>query len=372
MRDDLLLAAVQMLLRLVVFVTLFGALVAGCGDDLPVRSRAASSTGDTGGPDGGAFECYDLTQLACTGLYGPAGRGWARREPGPGVRPFTPGLQLWSDGAEKSRFIYLPPGARIETYDMDEWTFPVGTKLWKEFSFRGRAIETRFMMKLGPRSWWRTTYRWTEDQSNAFELTRGERHVKGTPGDAYEVPRQSDCDACHDGRRDGVLGFEAISLAHPDARGLTWTVLVDEQLVTRIPDVAPRVPGDAIERAALGWMHVNCGSSCHNHAGGAATWTGLFLRLDAHPLATVWETGSYRTAVGRPASFRPSGSFRVLQRVSPGRPEDSAVFVRAASRQARTQMPPLGTHALDHAGLDLLRTWIVELERRPAPDAGAP
>jgi hypothetical protein len=32
-----------------------------------------------------------------------------------GVEPFKPGFQLWSDGAEKSRFIALPPGTKIES-----------------------------------------------------------------------------------------------------------------------------------------------------------------------------------------------------------------------------------------------------------------
>ena len=27
--------------------------------------------------------------------------------------PYTPGVTFWSDGAEKQRYLYLPPGAKI-------------------------------------------------------------------------------------------------------------------------------------------------------------------------------------------------------------------------------------------------------------------
>src|SRR5688572_2248112 len=52
---------------------------------------------------------------------------------GPGVRPFEPGHELWSDAAEKKRWIALPEGEAIDTSDMDYWDYPIGTRLWKEF-----------------------------------------------------------------------------------------------------------------------------------------------------------------------------------------------------------------------------------------------
>src|SRR5262245_40845542 len=38
--------------------------------------------------------------------------------------PYTPDYPLWSDGADKKRWLMLPPGARIETSDMAHWRFP--------------------------------------------------------------------------------------------------------------------------------------------------------------------------------------------------------------------------------------------------------
>ena len=42
--------------------------------------------------------------------------------------------QLWADYATKQRWILLPPGTKIDATDPNEWVFPVGTKVWKEFS----------------------------------------------------------------------------------------------------------------------------------------------------------------------------------------------------------------------------------------------
>ena len=74
-----------------------------------------------------------------TGLYA-AGRPGRDRS---GEPPFSPQYPLWSDGAAKARWIYLPPGTAIDTSDPDDWTFPVGTRFWKEFTFNGRKVETR-------------------------------------------------------------------------------------------------------------------------------------------------------------------------------------------------------------------------------------
>ena len=48
--------------------------------------------------------------LACAGLY----KDVEDKDLADGMREFTPAVPLWSDGAEKARWIYLPPGTRID------------------------------------------------------------------------------------------------------------------------------------------------------------------------------------------------------------------------------------------------------------------
>jgi hypothetical protein len=64
--------------------------------------------------------------LECTGLYA----SFAEKRVAADVKPFKPGFELWSDGAEKQRWAYLPPGSKIDTTSFDEWVYPVGTKFW--------------------------------------------------------------------------------------------------------------------------------------------------------------------------------------------------------------------------------------------------
>src|SRR5882672_4468441 len=69
-----------------------------------------------------------------------------------GVVAYRPQFELWSDGASKRRWIYLPPGTRIDSSDMDAWQFPEGTKFWKEFTRDGVRVETRLLHKVGPQA----------------------------------------------------------------------------------------------------------------------------------------------------------------------------------------------------------------------------
>src|SRR5262249_50301413 len=98
-----------------------------------------------------------LAVMACDGSAGPPADGARRlsqmglyrdiatRTIADGVAEFEPAYSLWSDGATKRRWIALPPGAQIDTSDMDHWVFPVGTKLFKEFSVAGKRVETRLI-----------------------------------------------------------------------------------------------------------------------------------------------------------------------------------------------------------------------------------
>ena len=49
----------------------------------------------------------------------------------PGLRAYTPRFELWSDGAQKCRWFFLPDGAQVDTSVPDDWRFPRGTRFWK-------------------------------------------------------------------------------------------------------------------------------------------------------------------------------------------------------------------------------------------------
>jgi hypothetical protein len=298
-------------------------------------------------------------QLACTGLYSD----WPSRTIAPNVRAYAPAFPLWSDGAEKARYIALPPGTQIDTSNMDQWQFPVGTKLWKQFSLNGQLVETRYLWKRGVGDWARTTYAWSLDGTTATELTTG---LRGWNGTSYEIPPQTACQACHAGRTDDVLGFEAVSLAGSGATGLTLDELVREGLLTQPPAAPIVVPGNATESAALAWLHANCGTTCHNRT----SWdcnTTLFMRLDVATLSSVQSTDAWTTAVGQPlANYVPPSP---MLRITPGDPSRSAVSYRASVRDSdpsqSNQMPPMDTHVVPDAGVAVINAWIASMPPMP-------
>ncbi|MGZ6079319.1 MAG: hypothetical protein ACXWK4_00795, partial [Myxococcaceae bacterium] len=119
--------------------------------------------------------------------------------------PFSPQYPLWSDGAEKRRWIRLPRGTQIDARDPDHWVFPVGTRIWKEFSL-GRRLETR-MIERTREGWHFATYVWTEDGTDAvLAPAAGVRAgVPTSAGGRWAIPGTADCRACHESQSNPVL-----------------------------------------------------------------------------------------------------------------------------------------------------------------------
>ncbi|WP_437691387.1 hypothetical protein [Sorangium sp. So ce176] len=320
----------------------------------------------------------DPHDLRCTGLYSDFGA----RTIAAGVREFKPAFELWSDGAEKTRWIYLPPGSTIDVSRMNDWSFPVGTRLWKEFRLpvagAPRRIETRFLWKTAEDRWTRATYAWSEDGARALQVKAGVPQVPGTDG--YAIPAQVDCIRCHAGKTDNPVGFEAIQLAAPEATGLTYAELVQRGLLSTaaggaLPGPgALDVPGSATERRALGLLHANCGVSCH-HPLGVATHFEMRLNIDASGrVGDVRGARVYQTAINQPSKLRPPGAPPEARyyRIRPLDPDRSTLLRAMARRDAPgappEQMPPLATRRVDEAGVAAVRAWIEAM----TPAAGYP
>src|SRR5687767_15646473 len=98
--------------------------------------------------------------LALKGYASPVKRN-ADGEPelAPGVVTFTPRYELWSDGASKRRFIQLPKGEKITVDEKNEFQFPVGTVIYKEFYKGGKLHETR-VIQHATEGYRIATYKW--------------------------------------------------------------------------------------------------------------------------------------------------------------------------------------------------------------------
>jgi len=292
--------------------------------------------------------------LEQTGLY----HDWSSRKLANGVRTYTPRFALWADGAVKRRFVKLPEGATIDTADMNDWRFPVGTQLWKEFWRDGRILETRLLQKYGAddADWLMAAYVWNEARDDATLAFDGASNVLGTD---HDVPAASDCLACHAGTKARVLGFSAIQLPATSQRSkgsvdASWDMaqLIADRRLTHPPQREISLPGSPLDQQALGYLHANCGS-CHNQArptrGPLRCYDPertLDLSLRVEQLDSVEDTPTLRSALG--------------DNLQPGNPDDSAIIGRSARRFFR-HMPPLATEVVDERGLRLLESWVESL-----------
>jgi cytochrome c553 len=315
--------------------------------------------------------------LECTGLYADA----ASKVVAPDVRAYRPALEFWSDGAAKQRWIHLPPGTTIDASDVDEWVFPAGTKLWKEFSLEGRRVETRLYEKTAA-GWRHAVYRWNAAETSAERLETGEKlPPTGARSTTYEIPDATQCKTCHDGRKEPVLGFDAVGLGLPGAEGVTLGSLAKEGRLNAAPAttdlVVPDDLGDGTGPSALGFLHANCGG-CHNdNAAAVASYTKPKLLLHASEL--LGEDGgaaptsykglrAYATTVCKAANRTDPDGGAPYALVQPGAPTASLVAILAGQRVAEgkepssgVQMPPIVTRAVDGAGHAKLTSWISAL-----------
>jgi len=281
----------------------------------------------------------------------------------PALSAFTPQFQLWSDGAEKERWVYIPECESIDTSDMNDWRFPVGSQFFKEFSVDGKRIETRIIQRIGagPRDFAYASYLWNDEETEATRVA--EAGVKGAKGTSHDIPSKTECLRCHGsspvggGRPSRALGFSALQLSHGGA-GLTLQQLISEQRLTSPPTQSFTVPGDAVEKNALGVLHANCGH-CHNETSDRILQTGLNLWLPVE-VASVEETPTWQTAVGQ--ANRTFSDQHVSGRIVSGNPDESSVLYRMKQRGNPAQMPPLGTHQVDADGLAAGQQWIEGLK----------
>jgi uncharacterized repeat protein (TIGR03806 family) len=303
--------------------------------------------------------------------------------PAKGTVPYRLNTPLFSDHAEKLRFVRLPANASIPFNDSTVFDFPVGTALVKTFCYPNdarnpsqgrRLMETRVLLREED-GWKALPYVWDEEQSEAWFDPAGEtQEVSYVDGEgrkrrhAYQIPNLNQCKGCHN-------RSETLSPIGPSARQLTGPVdparpdesqLVlwsREGLLKGMPadfDISRRVvwndpnSGSVEERARL-WLDINC-AHCHRPNGPAAT-SGLFLgveEMDPHRL------GIRKTPV---AAGRGAGDLQYG--IVPGEPDRSILVHRMQSSDPGVMMPELGRSQVDREAVALIRAWIKSMRATP-------
>lgn len=257
---------------------------------------------------------------------------------------FKPQFPLWTDGATKRRWLLLPEGEQVDTQDLEDWVFPVGTQFFKEFERDGVVVETRMNLHTED-GWAAVTYLWNDSGDDAEHIFESVVDASGT---AHDIPSAAECLACHAGRRNFALGFSATQLDGETRAALLKAGVLSEP-------VEAEITLDSTVKAGLGVLHGNC-SHCHN-----TTRDTQALATDCY--APVTEDEDEPLDFSLPADLGAVENAPVLLtgRWLLGRPGDSEVLDRMSSRnqsERNPSMPPLGTELVDEEGVEAVEALI--------------
>ncbi len=308
----------------------------------------------------------------------------AARQPSASLTPYALNSPLFSDYAEKLRFVYLPPGGQAQYRPTGVLEFPVGTTIVKTFAYPAdfrqpdkdvRYVETRLLIRR-PSGWVPLDYVWNKEQTSAVLKRAGSRfdvaftNAAGKPVSfSYSAPNANQCKECH------ALS-ETLTPIGPKARNLNgdfaypggatenqlahWT---KAGLLTGAPalETIPATPHWQDEKTplnarALAYLDANC-AHCHN-ARGIANNSGLYLDLEQQSVVNRG-VGKRPVAAGRGA-----GGFDFD--IAPGHPEQSILLHRMASREPGVMMPQLGRSLVHDEGIALITAYIAGMDAEPA------
>ncbi len=280
-----------------------------------------------------------------------------------GVAAYALNTPLWSDGAEKLRFIYLPPGTQLAADGAEDGggllRFPVGAAIIKTFAFGEgagrRLIETRVLLHRAE-GWVALPYRWNAEQTEAtLALAGGRVDLKTPAGEAisYAIPNKNQCKTCHS--KDGQvipIGPKARNLSREWLAGMVAAGALDRvpQGAGTLPVWAARKPDDPAAPLARAYLDANC-AHCHQPGGGASN-SGLDLRWEQR------DPHAYGVMKRPVAAGRGAGAFEFS--ILPGHPDQSILVYRMDSAEPGIAMPELGKASVDHAGVAVVRRWIAE------------
>ena len=285
------------------------------------------------------------------------------RMPAPGVVSYDLINPLFSDHADKHRYVYIPKGASAHANGDGLVDFPVGTVLVKSFAYANRYLETRLLIHKAE-GWEALPYVWNADGSQAVYAPVGKRidvaagyAAPDTPAFTYAVPNKNQCKTCHQmGDLVVPIGPKARNLDHIGpygthqlqdwyARGMLDIPVAISQ---EVPDVEDA--GAPLDERARAYLDINC-AHCHK-ATGSASNSGLWLSWEETDLVKLG-FGKHPTAAGR-------GSGTALHVITPGLPDASILVHRMASTEPGVAMPELGRALADAKGVALIRAWIAK------------
>ncbi|MDX2249760.1 MAG: discoidin domain-containing protein [Bacteroidia bacterium] len=309
-----------------------------------------------------------------------------------GMIPYTVNSPLWSDGADKKRWIALPndgtfnsPDEQVTFSEKGNWNFPDGTVFVKHFEIPldennptlVRRLETRFLIRKQGGGVYGITYKWNKEGTEATLLSGKDTiqyaitHSNGSISNrVWTIPSRANCLSCHNDNAENVLGLRTHQLngelTYPstgvsDNQLRTWNHLgifsapVTEVTITGFDKSVPLTDLSATpEHRVRSYLDANC-AHCHQPNGVGTSFDARFSTpLNQQHLINGSLLGEY-----------PITEAAVIK---PRDPTRSVMFIRDKS-VGFDAMPPLAKSVTDSAYISVLKEWILSLDPgcEPAP-----
>lgn len=279
-------------------------------------------------------------------------------QPYAGLVPYDINAPFWSDSAAKDRHIGLPNSSTIFIDANDDWIFPAGSVLVKNFRLNGRLIETRHLMRHPDGVWAGYTYEWNAAETEAMRVRGGK--TSRIDGQDWVFPDEAECLRCHTNVATVALGPETSQLNRDFTYPSTGRTHNQLETLDAISMFSSPLPGDAttlptmpdpndvladLGQRARAYMHTNC-AQCHQPGG--PTPVGIDLRYttalaDTNACDVVPDAGG--VGIVMPRIIAPGDASR-------------SVLVERVNRRDINGMPPLGSTIPDADGVALLADWI--------------
>ena len=274
------------------------------------------------------------------------------------VIPYDINALLWSDHADKGRFMAIPDGTIIDVDSQGRFNLPVGSVVGKHFRLNGQLIETRLVLHHEqPHGWKGYSYEWNETLTDATLLTSGKD--KDVNGQIWHYPSRAECDSCHTAIAGFTLGPEIGQLnrtfVYP-ATGIEANQLITLESISVLSNPLSEADKSTVfyaiddtaysaGRRARSYLHSNC-ANCHQPGGPGGG--NMDLRM-----ATSLEDA-------RICNEAPLGDTLGLISpviVAPGDPDKSILVLRMEDL-GQHRMPPIASSLVDTQAVAVIREWI--------------
>lgn len=340
---------------------LSAAALPGCGDPAPP-------------PSGGQTQPASFDRLSDWELFADLQNLTPARD----VVPYDVNAPLFTDYAEKRRFVKIPAGQPVDTTPAGDLSFPEGSVLVKAFAYPGSTgelepVEVRLLVREKDRF---RPYVYVMDESGldavrkvaGASLRLGRVDPQGNRQELrYLVPNENECHECHgEGTDIEPLGAitEQLDRSHdygagPESQLEHFASLGWFEAGPGEPDRLVDPFGDApLGLRARSYLHANC-AHCHS-AKREASQSGLMLSFsETDPAARApasWGECKIPTSAG-------GATCGLTFDIVPGDPDQSILLCRLASVDPTVAMPPLGRALAHDEGIALIAQWITGNDR---------